>query len=291
MRDSAFGRSAHKKFIMNEKRRRARNMAFQKGVEAERNGDDKKALEYYRMSLQADSEFFDSWLNAGAVYSRLGKTKKAIICYQRAVTSREDKRAYYNLASEYFKAGRYTEAEKMLGRTLNIDSNFLQAHLLLGYTYGRQGRNDHAEKSIKNALDIDSENRPALTALALLYFHSGRRELALRYINRLLGRYPEDRIILRLKANLTLDDGDITESISLMKKMAAEDPDLEEFHRALDTSTESETRREIRNRKENLEQKKGKDSRDWFDLSLLSFFDGDPEKALDYLAKSSEDEQ
>src|SRR5688572_16676136 len=98
-----------------------------------------KALECYRMSLQLDPQFFDSWLNAGALYSKQGKSKKAIICYQRAIVSKPDKRAFYNLGSEYFKTGQFEEAKKILVKALKDDKHFIPAHLLLGYTFGRIG--------------------------------------------------------------------------------------------------------------------------------------------------------
>ncbi len=266
----------------------ARNRLFKQALAAEEKQDYKKALEYYRMSLQIDVKFFDSWLNAGALYSRQGKSAKAIECYQRALQSRQDKRALYNLASEFFKIARYEETKKLLQQALKQDRHFLQAHLLLGYAYGKTSENEKAEISIKNALKIEPENRPAITALALLYFHSGKKELALKYVDMLLLKDPDDIVMQRLRANLTLDTGDIASAIATMRKIAARDSRLKSFYSSVQQNMSAEQVRELQEKRRVLEQQPVKTEKDMLDLSLLAFFAGDSDKALGYLLQATE---
>lgn len=266
------------------RKRQSRNLLFEQALAAEKAGELKKALELYKMSLQIDAQFFDAWLNAGAIYAREGKADKAIVCYQRALVSKEDNRALYNLAGEYFKSDRYEDARKMLSKAIKADPRFLQAHLLLGYVLGKIGDNQKAEISIKNALKIDSENRPALTALTLLYHHTGRDAQALRMAEILLTKNPEDPVLQKLRAALMLKKNDIRQAASSLKALVRKDKQLASFYATVRTGISDNQRKNISSVRKSITDKKTKNRKDLFDLSIIHFFEGEPEKALDILA-------
>lgn len=270
----------------NQKKKLLRNEYFQKALGAEKLGDEKKALEHYRMSLQIDSSFFDSWLNAGAIYSRQGKTEKAIQCYRHALSSKIDKRVCYNLASEFFKIGKYDESRKLLHTAIKEDHYFIPAHLLLGYVYGKLNANDKSEISIKNVLKIDPNNKPAMTALALLYYHTARPAMALRYVRVLLENNPKDTTILKLLANIEMDRGQTQESIKVLKDVSANDPKLQSFYKTLSQEMNIDQSSKISLKRNEKQKQKVKNAKDFFDLSILAMFDGEPEKAMDYLEKA-----
>lgn len=263
-------------------------LLFNKALEEENSGNYKKALEYYRMTLQIDTNFFDSWLNAGAIYSKTGKPEKAKYCYQKAIASRPDPRAYYNLASMYFKEEKYEKVEETLLSLLKKDSHFLPAHLLLGYSYGRTGEKDKAEISIKNVLSLDPENKAALTALAFLYYEEEKDHLALRYADRILTRYPRDIVIQKLKSNLFLRRGNEKESIHTLKTIADEDPKLQKIYNQMANEENQEIKKKILNKKMATEKKQNKNQKDWFDLSIMNLLDGNPQTAMDYLLNAIE---
>ncbi len=270
-----------------KRKERARNLLYNQALDQEKLGDFKKALEFYRMSLKIDANFFDSWLNAGAIYARMGKHKKAIICYQRALMQKPDKRAYYNLASEYFKVDRFDEARQLLVRATKLDPHFLSAHLLLGYCLGKLNENHKAEISIKNVLKIDPHNRPAITALALLYFHTGKLELCEKYLLGMLKLDPNDLVAKRLKANLKLRQDNLEDSIMAFKDLAKEDPKIKEFYYALQSWHNPGQKKNIETKKKKIAEKENKDAKDLLDLSLMSLFEGNADVALDYLLEAN----
>lgn len=263
-------------------------LLFNKALAEENAGNYKKALEYYRMSLQIDNRFFDSWLNAGAVYSKTGKSDKAKYCYEKAIASRPDPRAYYNLASMYFREEKYDKVKETLTALLKKDSRFLPAHLLMGYTCGKTGENDKAEIYIKNVLKLDPENKAALTALALMYYDEEKDHLALRYAERILTRYPQDLVIQRLKSNIFLRKGNEKESIYTLKNIADKDPKLEKIYRQLESEENTRVKEKITSKKKETEKKQKKDKQDWFDLSIMNLLDGNPQTAMDYLLNAIE---
>lgn len=265
--------------------RKTRNLYFEEALQLEKKGDLKAALEKYKMALQIDQNFFDAWLNAGAIYTRQGRADKAIVCYQRALVSKNDVRAHYNLAVEFYKKGDFKSAEKALKSVLKLDSRYLNGHLLLGYVYGKTGRNDNSEISIKNALKVDPQNIQAQTALALLYYHTERPELALRQVNVLLAKSPEDKVLLGLSARISLRGDDLRQASAGFRKLAARDPELKSFYGTLRDSVPQEKKKSIHKKREKIETQEKKSAKDMLDLSLLQFFDGDPTKAFETLER------
>jgi DNA-binding SARP family transcriptional activator len=92
----------------------------------------------------------------------------------------------------------YDQAVEQLRRTLELDSNFAVAHLMLGLTYAQQNRLTEALNSIQRAISL-SEGDPLTLAIAALgYVHavSGKKAEAWEVIERLTGlsrsRYASD---------------------------------------------------------------------------------------------------
>ena len=270
----------------NLRRKQARNAFFEQALREEKQGKFKEALKFYKMSLKVEKEFFDGWLNSGAIYSRIGKTDKAVFCYQKAADSKPDKRAYYNLAVEYFKSEKLEESEKSLKQALKEDDNFFQAHLLLGYTYGKLSENEKSEEAIKKALKINPDSKPALTALALLYYHTQRYELSLKYVQRLIRNSPEDSVLKKLYAKLNLMKGDLSSSIEAYKEAVENDSALKEMYDELSKEQSALQKQKIIIKKRMYERKQDKKAKDWLDLSVLTFFNGEPAMAMDYLLKA-----
>jgi len=268
-----------------ERNRQAVLLLFEQALSFEKNGNQKLALEKYKMALQIDQQFFDAWLNAGAIYTRQGKSDKAIVCYQRALVSRDDIRAHYNLAAEYFKTGNYVAAEKCLYTVLKMDRRYLQAHLLLGYVFGKTGKNDKAELSIKNVLKIEPENYQAQTALALLYYHTHRKDLAARLIQAQLAKKPDDRVLQKLFATLSMEKEDLKSATRALKSVVDRDPVLKSFYVSLRETLKPEKKKVISAQRKAIQQKKSPSRKELMDLSLLQFFDGDPKEAMETLEK------
>ena len=268
-----------------ERKRQAALLLFEQALAAEKSGNPKVALEKYKMALQIDQQFFDAWLNAGAIYTRQGKSDKAIVCYQRALVSRDDIRAHYNLAAEYFKTGDFSSSEKCLHTVLKMDRRYLQAHLLLGYVFGKTGKNDKAELSIKNVLKIEPENYQAQTALALLYYHTNRRDLAARLIQTQLARKPDDRVLQKLLGTLSMEKEDFKSASRALKSIADRDPVLKSFYVSLREALKPEKKKLISSKRKAVQEKKDLSKKELLDLSLLQFFDGDPKEAMETLEK------
>ncbi|MDH5717781.1 MAG: tetratricopeptide repeat protein [Spirochaetia bacterium] len=274
--------------IEKNRKSQARNAFFEQALREEKNKDFKKALHMYKLSLKIDINFFDSWLNSGAIYSRMGKNNKAITCYKKAASIKKDKRAYYNLAVEFFRVDKFKETEENLMESLKQDDSFFQAYLLLGYSYGKTGEHEKSEEAIKKALKINPQSKPALTALSLLYYHTNRYNLSLKYVERLLKNSPEDSVLQKLYGKLNLENGNLTESIEAFKKSAENDTTIKKLYETLEKEQTERQKQKIIVKKRFYEKKSQKTSKDWLDLSLLTFFSGEPSKAMEYLSRAQQ---
>ena len=126
-----------------------------------------------------------------------------------------------------------------------------------------------------------------MTALALLYYHTGKNQLSLHYVNKLLRLNPKDVIIKKLKANLSLKEDNIQESIEAFSQIVSTDAKLKEFYHTLDNNKNNKIIKTIKDKTKTIESQESKSKKDWLDLSLLHFFDGRPEKAMEYLKTAS----
>jgi len=90
------------------------------------------ALKYYHKSKNINPNIADSWLGIGIVKDLQGDTNQAISFLQQAVNIQTNN-ANYNLVlgEALFKLERFTEAEIVLERTLQIDNTYAQAIELL----------------------------------------------------------------------------------------------------------------------------------------------------------------
>ncbi|MDW8307128.1 MAG: tetratricopeptide repeat protein [Leptospiraceae bacterium] len=257
-----------------------RNALFEKALQYEKEHKWKDALKAYREALKLDTNFFEAWLNAGAIYSRQGKIQKAIDCYRQALRCRQDKKALYNLASEFFKLSQYEESQQMLERAISLDKDFLQAYILLAYVYEKLRQSQKAEAAIKEALRLDPENYSAQLALVLLYLELDKKNLAAQYLEKLLQKKPKDSYLLRLKAKLLLQENDLPQAIGLLQEIASADKRVNDIAKDL-----SHLQDIMRDKKQKILDKKKLNKRDLFDLSMLEFFSGNPQRALEILSK------
>lgn len=86
----------------------------------------------------------------------------------------------------YF-ARKYGQAIEQLRRTLELDSNFAVAHLMLGLAHAQENRLDEAQASIQRSLELLRDDPLTLAIGALGYVHavSGRKTEARAVIKRL----------------------------------------------------------------------------------------------------------
>jgi tetratricopeptide (TPR) repeat protein len=127
-----------------------------------------------------------------------------------------------DLAQTLFFARRYEECEKQLRKTLEMDSHFIRAHIILGAALERMRKYDEAVASLTRAVTLSKRNSFAVSGLAHVHAVMGNKPAAneaLRYLEELASqRYssPYNRALVH--AGL----GQKEEALTLLESAVAE---------------------------------------------------------------------
>ncbi len=252
-------------------------------LKLEKIGKYQAALKKYKEILALDQKHFQAWLNAGAIYSKIHKSEKAIICYTQALKQKKDEIVYYNLGTEYFKLHQFTDSMEAVKKCLQQNPQFLSAYLLLAVIADQLGHFKVAFDSIKVLLRFEPHHRGAHTAMVVLCIKNKAHDMASSYLDKLNALGERKQVIDQLKSKLLLSKGDIVESVQLFQIMSRENPELKRIVKNLKKELPSENRKIINKKKNRLDNKSNKKDKDWLDLSLISLFEGDGEEAMHYL--------
>jgi tetratricopeptide (TPR) repeat protein len=133
-----------------------------KGFQFSIQGENKKALQYYREATEEDPNDPMAWYGLGYCYAGLDKPVEAIRAYKQAIRKNpKDAFAHFNLAHYYDQIGRNEEAIESYKQVVRINPDFGQAYFSLGMVYTRLGLLHEGKKAFLHATELDPKNAPA----------------------------------------------------------------------------------------------------------------------------------
>ncbi|HEY2842032.1 MAG TPA: tetratricopeptide repeat protein, partial [Bryobacteraceae bacterium] len=126
------------------------------GVIAFQQGQDSRAEDFFRRSLEADPNAFEPLVNLGGALLKNGPAAEALPINQKAVRDRpEDALANSQLGMNYFKLNRFAEAETYLLATERLDrAHFSQPQVFLADIYARRGNRSAAIRELEDLLEL-----------------------------------------------------------------------------------------------------------------------------------------
>jgi tetratricopeptide (TPR) repeat protein len=128
---------------------------FRLGIALEKLGDLRGAILAYDRATELLPSLTEAWFRAGAIVYTLGHREEAIGCFRRAAaTGPKTRFGRLGAVRALLTEDRDAEAEKMLRRTLALDSTNAMAHDLLGNLLTEFGRFDEAEDCFKRAVTL-----------------------------------------------------------------------------------------------------------------------------------------
>src|SRR3954453_11923706 len=111
---------------------RAADEYFKRGLEAEKEGNHEKAVEFYERSLNENPDHETACFNLAVLYDRRSEDAKAIELYERICTSPPvHLNALMNLAVLYEDNNHYEEAHRCLDAILRTNPNHERARLYM----------------------------------------------------------------------------------------------------------------------------------------------------------------
>lgn len=129
---------------------------------------------------------------------------------------------YFELGAACELAGEYEEAQRIFQKVLAMDRDHHMAMNYLGYMWAERNINlPEAEKLIERALEFESDNPAYLDSLGWVYYQQGRYAEARTYLERALKALPEDPIILDHYGDVLHKLGEEAQAISTWEKAAS----------------------------------------------------------------------
>src|SRR5437763_8458449 len=111
---------------------RAAEEYYRRGLEAEKEGNHEKAVEFYERALNENSDHESACFNLAVLYDRRAEDARAIELYERVCTSPPvHLNALLNLAILYEDNNHYDEAHRCLEAVLRTNPNHERARLFM----------------------------------------------------------------------------------------------------------------------------------------------------------------
>ena len=122
---------------------------------------DEATQEYERaLAMDPDNPYVE--VNLAKIYAYQKKTDKALVLFKKGIPQSEDEdpSAFYMYATALKNAGKLTEAESNIRKSLQLDPKNINAHRLLAEILTLEGKKDDAAGEVKKVNQLTKEAPP-----------------------------------------------------------------------------------------------------------------------------------
>jgi predicted Zn-dependent protease len=166
---------------------------YNKGNELARAGNPKEAIDSFKLALVAHPSFIQVKNELGVQYYRVGQLEDAANILLDALRQDQDYLpSLMNLGMVLVDLKRYNQAEPLLRKVVELNSESPVGHYFLGQALANQGKFDEAEKELVIAL---RSGNPAMAnghrILAIIYNSRGERKRAISELETYLKLAPD----------------------------------------------------------------------------------------------------
>ena len=144
------------------------------------NGENRKALEYFRMATETDPSDADAWSGLGSCYAGLNHPEDAVAAYKQAIAAApRDETAHFFLGNYLSQLGRFSEAVAAYQEAVAINPRFEAAYFNMGLALSRQSRYEEGCQAFESVIRLNPEAARAHYNAGLAYSELERFEDAL----------------------------------------------------------------------------------------------------------------
>jgi tetratricopeptide (TPR) repeat protein len=206
----------------------------EKGFSFSINGEDQKALQFFKKATEADPNDSGAWSGLGSCYAGLNSPEEAIRAYKHAIDANPgDEAAYFHLANYFARLGRFDEAISAYQAAIALNPHFEAAYFNLGVVYARIGRYDEGRQAFEAVVRLDPEAMPAHYNAGLAYSQLGKYEEAIRAQKSVLRLNPEFAPAHHAIGEALAKLGRPKEEIAAYREAIRADPDFAPAHYAI----------------------------------------------------------
>ena len=128
-----------------------------------------EAIKCYNKAIEIFPDFDEAYLGLGILFQGLEKSDEAIYYYEKSLQLKPDYSAYFNLALSYYAKCEIDQAIRCCINSIELNNEFIDAHIFLGVAYMDLGNIDEAEKCYNKALEIDPDSHEVIHSLSSVY--------------------------------------------------------------------------------------------------------------------------
>jgi tetratricopeptide (TPR) repeat protein len=163
-----------------------------KGYSLSVNGQDQKALQYFKLATENDPSSTTAWYGLGYCYAGKNSHTEAIAAYKQAIqTNPNNEVSHYHLGNYYNQIGRYDEAIKSFKQVVALNSEFEAAYFKLGIIYNNMGRYDEGRQAFERVIRINPQAQNAYYNIGVAYTKTGQYDLAAMAYQKAIDIQPE----------------------------------------------------------------------------------------------------
>ena len=208
-----------------------------KGYSFSINGEDQKALQFFRQAIEKDPKNKLAWNGLGYCHVGLNNPQAAIQAYQQAIkTDPTDEVLHFNLANYYIKLGRQQEAIESYNQVISLNPAFESAHFKLGIIYTQLGRLNDGKNAFEEVIRLNPDAAPAYFNIAITYTKLGHYHAAIKANKEVLRIKPEYAPAYNNMGLLYGKLGQSQEEVNAYKEAIRVDPDNVSAHFNLGTA-------------------------------------------------------
>ncbi len=217
----------------NQKPRLAAELC-RKGYSFSINGQDRKALHYFKMATEKDPQSTTAWYGLGYCYAGKNSQADAIEAYRRAIrTDPANEISHFHLGNYYTKIGHYNEAIESYQQVVTLNPKFEAGHFQLGILLNKLGRYEEGREAFKNVVRINPAAKNAYYNMGLTYTQLGHYYLAVNAYKKALDIHPAFTEAQFKLGAVYGKLGNIKDEMAAYKRTIRINPDFAPAHYAL----------------------------------------------------------
>jgi tetratricopeptide (TPR) repeat protein len=157
---------------------------FQKGQEAFKLGDYSTADKFYRITLDIDPKYVNSYLQLGVLKQKQGDLDGAITCLQKGIEAEpNDYRIRYTLGLYYLQSKKDKAALDQFLQTIKLSPNYSRAWSMAGKIYLAQNNLPKASEYYKRSIDLDQSSAAAYDGYGDVLIRQNKYKEAIEALN------------------------------------------------------------------------------------------------------------
>jgi tetratricopeptide (TPR) repeat protein len=163
-----------------------------KGFNFSINGQDQKALQYFKKATERDPNDPMAWYGLGYCHAGLNNHESAIEAYKQAIrVNPYDEVTHFQLGNYYSKLKRHEDAIMAYEEVIRINPDFEAAHFNLGVAYTRLGRYNDGRLAFEEVIRINPEAISAHYNAGTAYAMLGQYQRAIQSQKEVIRLQPE----------------------------------------------------------------------------------------------------